>query len=140
MSLPSPKEFYDRYRDDPAAARGAARDLGRELGDFYLRELGMEGGGLAAVAAVLNEFQRAVEGEPNARVEGDRVTMRCTGLCPIMRAALTLDIPWEWLDTNLAWPMIGAIASRAVPDMGLRLPKAKYRGDPECLYIFEAGS
>jgi len=139
MSLPSPREFYESYRDDPEAARRAAREAGREMGALFMRRLGVEGGGLEAVAAVLNEFQRVVHGEPSARVEGGRVTMRCTGSCPIMRAAFTLNIPWEWLDRNLAWPMIGGMASQAVSDIGLRLPLAKYRGDPECLYVFEVG-
>lgn len=139
MSFPSPKEFYERHKNDPAAAKKAAYDIGREMGAFFIHKLDIESGGLEAVAAVLNEFQRAVQGDPNAKVEDGRVTMRCTGFCPIMRAALTLDIPWEWLDANLAWPLIRGIASQVLPDIGLRLPSAKYRGDPECLYIFEVG-
>lgn len=56
-----------------------------------------------------------------------------------MRVVFTLNIPWEWFDRNLAWPMIWGMASQVLPDVGLRLPLAKYRGDPECLYVFEVG-
>lgn len=137
MSLPSPKEFYEEYKNNPTDAGKAAREIGVELGRQLLQKVDVPCGSLEAVAAVLNEFQKEVRGEPNARVQDSKVIMRCTGFCPIMRVALTLNIPWEWLDVNFAWPMIEGIASYVLPDIKLRLPYAKSRGDPECLYIFE---
>lgn len=139
MSFPSPKEFYDRYMNDPEAAKRAAYDIGGEMGTFFIEKLGVKESNLEAVAVVLNEFQRTVQGDPNAAVEGGRVTMRCTGFCPIMRTALTLNLPWEWLDINLAWPMIRGIVSKVKPGISLTLPLAKSRGDPACIYVFEEG-
>jgi len=139
LSLPSPKEFYERFKDDPEGARRAAFGIGREFEEVLLRRSGAQGDGLEVVVAVLNEFQRAVQGEPSARVEGDRVTMRCTGFCPITRASMTLNIPWIWLDANMAWPMIRGIASTIVPDIRLRVPQAKSKGDATCVYVFETG-
>jgi hypothetical protein len=139
MSLPSPKAFYEKYHDNPSEAREVARETGLEIGRNLLNKIKTQAGNLETVAAVLNEFQKEVQGDPNAKVEDGKVTMRCTGFCPIMRAALTLNIPWEWLDSNFAWPMIEGIASYVVPNIKLRLPYAKSRGDPECLYIFETG-
>ena len=137
MSFPSPKDFYERYRDDREGARRAAYELGGQMAQELLLKVGSGGNDLEKVAAVLNEFQKIVQGEPNARVEDGRITMSCRGLCPIMRAAMTLDIPWEWLDRNLALPMFHGMASSIVADMKVRLVSAKYRGDPACIYVFE---
>ena len=130
-------EFYGRYKGDDEGARRAAFKSGQELGRALLRKSGIEGNDLPTVAAVLNEFQKVVQGEPNAKVEGNSVTMRCTGFCPIMRAALTLNISWIWLDENMAWPMFQGITSLIVPEIRVRVPSAKSRGDSDCVYVFE---
>lgn len=137
MSLPSPKEFYERYKGDPEAARGEALKLGRELGSVLMGRLKDPGDDLETVASILNEFQRTVQGEPTAKVEGDKVVMRCSGFCPVTRAAMTLNLPWRWLDDNLAWPLVRGVASTIIPGIKLRVPLTKSRGDPTCVYIFE---
>lgn len=137
MSFLSPKDFYERYKGDDEEARRAAFKIGQDLASVLMQRLGVQGGNLESLAAVLNEFQRMVQGEPNAKVEGTRVTMSCTGFCPVMRAALTLDIPWTWLDTRMAWPMFEGMASHIMASATLSLPLAKSRGDPACDYVFE---
>ncbi|MBN2334254.1 hypothetical protein JXL21_01760 [Candidatus Bathyarchaeota archaeon] len=138
MSLSSPKLFYEQYKDDAEAARKQAFLIGREIGQSLIEKQGIREKNLEALASILNEFQRMVQGEPNARVEGETLTMRCKGFCPIMRAALTLNIPWQWLDYNYALPMFHGMASLIVPGMTIKLLSAKSKGDPECLYLFEA--
>jgi hypothetical protein len=136
--IPSPREFYERYKNDPEAAMRTAFKIGQERGEEIARSLGIQGNDLETLAAVLNEYQRSVQGDPSAKVEGNRVTMRCwTGFCPIMRAALTLGIPWVWLDTNVALPMIRGIASYVIPTIEFKVPSTKSRGDPACIFIFE---
>jgi hypothetical protein len=137
MSFPSPKEFYEKYENNHTDARKVAREIGLGIGRQLLQRLNIQGGSLEAVAAVLNEFQKEVQGEPNALVQDRKVIMRCTGFCPIMRTALTLNIPWKWLDDNFALPLVEGIASYIISDIKLRLPQMKSRGDSECLYIFE---
>jgi len=137
MSIPSPQEFYEQYKNDSESAKKTANKIGLEIGAAYITRLGLKETDLKTVATVLNEFQREIQGDPNARVEGSTVIMRCTGFCPIMRAALTLNISWEWLDTNLALPMIQGIAASVMPSIVLRLVSAKSRGDSACVYVFE---
>jgi hypothetical protein len=137
LSLPSPKEFYELYKDDPEEARSSALELGHKLGNFLKGRLEDSGDDLSKVAALLNEFQRTVQGEPTAKVEGDKVIMRCSGFCPVTRAAMTLNLPWRWLDENLAWPLVRGVASTVIPSINLRVPSAKSLGDPSCVYIFE---
>jgi hypothetical protein len=137
MSLPSPKEFYERYKDDPEKAKNSALEFGQEFGIFLLGKLKAPGDDLETLAAILNEFQRTVQGEPTAKVEGDKVVMQCSGFCPVTRAAMTLNLPWKWLDENLAWPLVQGISSTIIPGIKLRVPSAKSRGDPSCVYIFD---
>lgn len=137
MSLPSPKEFFERHKNDSEEARSSALKFGRELGNILLRRLENPGNDLEAVAAILNEFQRTVQGEPTAKVEGNKVIMHCSGFCPITRAAITLNLPWKWLDENLAWPLVQGVASSIIPNIRLRVPATKSQGDPTCIYIFE---
>jgi hypothetical protein len=108
------------------------------MGQAIIQKLGIGEMNMEALAVILNEFQRMVQGEPNAKVMGSTITMRCKGFCPVMRAALTLNIPWQWLDDNYALPMFHGLASLVIPGMRIRLLSAKSRGDPECLYLFEA--
>ena len=138
MSFIEPKIFYEQFKEDKEAAKKRAYQLGREMGQSLLEKQGIHEKNLEALSSILNEFQRMVQGEPNARVEGDTITMRCKGFCPIMRAALTLNIPWQWLDDNYVLPMFHGMASLIVPNMKIRLLSAKSRGDPLCLYLFEA--
>lgn len=137
MSLTPPKIFYEQFKDDTEAAKKQAFQLGREIGQSLMETLGVCEKNLEALSSILNEFQRMVQGEPNARVEGKTITMRCRGFCPIMRAALTLNIPWQWLDDYYAIPMFHGMASIFVPDMKIKLLSAKSKGDPECHYLFE---
>jgi len=139
LSLPpAPKSFYEQYRWDPEEAKRQAYEFGRIMGQNLMRAIGVVDADLGGLVLVLNEFQRRVHGEPNARVEGETIKMHCRGFCPVMRAAMTHDIPWRWLDEYYALPMFNGLASLFVPNTRVRLLTAKNRGDPECLYLFEA--
>jgi len=97
----------------------------------------IQGGELEDVANIINAAMRTVKGEPSAIVKGNSVTMRNTGFCAIMRAAMALNVPWEWLDTNFAWPWLEGIVSTVRLDMKLRMASARCRGDKTCVHIFE---
>ena len=138
MSFIDPKIFYEQFKDDIKAAKQRAYQLGREMGQSLFEKQGINERNLNALSSILNEFQRTVQGEPNARVDGKTIVMQCRGFCPIMRAALTLNIPWLWLDENYVLPMFHGMASLVSPDIKVKLLSAKSRGDPLCLYHFEA--
>ena len=137
MSLPTPKEFYEKYNNDPEAAKRAAFQIGKEMGQALRQKYNRKGEGLESVAELLNDFMRTVMGKPSARVEGNKVIMRNAGFCAVMRAALTLNMPWEWLDTNYAWPSLHGMASTIIPDIKMKIPSARCRGDSACIHIFE---
>ena len=138
MSFIDPKVFYDQYKDDIKAAKERAYQLGREMGESLFQRLGFKERSLEALSSVMNEFQKMVQGEPNARVEGKAIVMQCKGFCPIMRAAITLSIPWQWLDEYYVLPMFDGMASLVDPNLKVKLLSAKSRGDALCLYRFEA--
>ena len=133
-----PKIFWEQFKENTEAAKKHAFQRGREMGQFLMEKQGIHEKNLEALSSILNEFQRMVQGEPNARVEGNTITMHCKSFCPIMRAALTLNLPWQWLDDNYALPLFQGMASFIVPDMKIKLLSAKSKGDAECLYLFEA--
>jgi hypothetical protein len=138
LSFLDPKIFYDQYKDDIEAAKRSAYQLGREMGESLFQRHGVNERSLEALSSILNEFQRMVQGEPNARVEGEAIVMQCRGFCPIMRAALTRNIPWQWLDEYYVLPMFDGMASLVDPNLRVKLLLAKSRGDAVCLYRFEA--
>jgi hypothetical protein len=138
LSFIQPKIFYEQFKEDTEAAKKRAFQLGREIGQSLMEKQDIHEKNLQALSSVLNEFQRMVQGDPNAKVEGNTITMHCRGFCPIMRAALTLNIPWQWLEDNYALPMFHGMTSLISPDMKIRLLLAKSKGDAECFYLFEA--
>jgi hypothetical protein len=137
MSIPSPAEFYREFKDNPSAGKKEAFQIGEEMGRLLKRKYNIREEGLEAVAKVLNAAMRSVKGEETARVEGDRVMMINTGFCAVMRAAITLNVPWEWFDTNFAWPWLEGIVYTVRHDVKLRIPSARCRGDKACLHVFE---
>lgn len=137
MSFISPKDFYEQFKNDSNAAKKTAFQIGRDMAQILKKKYNIQGGGLEAVAEILNATMRTVKGEQSAKVEGNRVTMHNTGFCAIMRAALTLGVPWEWLDANFAWPWLEGIVSLVKPEMKLRMSSARCRGDEACIHIFE---
>lgn len=139
MSFPSPKEFYDQFKADSEAAKRKAFQLGVEMGQELKRRYSIHGQDLEAVAAILNAAMRAVKGGLSIRVsvEDQRVILQNAGFCAVMRAALTLKIPWEWLDENFAWPWLEGIASVVMPRVKLSVQSARCRGDTACVHMFE---
>lgn len=107
--------------------------MGRVLKDKY----NIHGDDLRAVAEILGAAMRTERGEHSIRVDGGKVTMCNTGFCPVLQAALTLDVNWEWLDTNFAWPWLEGIVSLIRPDIKLNTPTARCRGDTACIHSFE---
>jgi len=137
MSLPSPAEFYRRFKNDPSAGKKAAFQIGQEMGKALKIKNNIHGKDLEAVAKILNATMRTVQGEATAKVEGGTVTMWNTGFCGVMRAAITLNLPWEWIDTNFAWPWLEGIVSNIRLDTKLRIPSARCRGNKACIHVFE---
>ena len=137
MSWPTPKEFYDRFQGDPEAAKRAAFQIGSEAGQILKQKFNIKGDGLDAVAEILNAAMSAVRSEPSARVEEGRVVKRDRGFCVIMRSALTLNLPWTWLDANYAWPWMEGIVSTVRPDIKMSVQTSRAKGDQVCTNVFE---
>ena len=137
MSWPSPKEFYDSYHGDPEAAKKAAYQIGQETGRILKQSNNLRGDSLEAVAQILNAAMVTVRSEPSAKVEGDRVVKRDRGFCIIMRSSLTLGLPWEWMDTNFAWPWLEGIVSTVRSDIRMRVETSRAKGEQLCTHVFE---
>lgn len=137
MRLPSPKEFYEKYESDPESGRKEAYKKGRELGWDLLKNLTNPKKDLDTIVRLLNEFQKSVQGSPTAKVVGGKIVMECSGFCPIMRAAITMNLPWLWLDENLAWPLLEGLVSAQMPQLKLDIVEMKSKGDNSCIYVFE---
>lgn len=137
MSWPTPKEFYERFQSDPEAAKRAAYQIGRETGQILKQKINIKGDGLDAVAQILNAAMSAMRSEPSAKVEEGRVVKIDRGFCVIMRSAITLNLPWTWLDTNYAWPWLEGIVSTVRSDIKMSVKTSRANGDQLCTHVFE---
>ncbi len=137
MSWPTPKEFYDRFHDDPEAAKKAAYQVGREAGLILKQSNNITGDSLDSVAQILNAAMTSVRSEPSAKVEGGRVVKRDRGFCVIMRSSLTLNLPWDWMDANYAWPWLEGIVSTVRTDVKMSVESSRAKGEPLCTHVFE---
>jgi len=136
LSLPSPSEFYSQFKNNPDEAKRTAFRLGQERGQLLKSRNNIQGDDLEAIAEILNARMEQLMGG-RATVEGNRVVMVNTGFCLVMRASMTLGIPWEWLDTNAAWPSLEGIVSNIRPNIRMTIPSARCRGDKACIHVFE---
>lgn len=136
-AYPSWRDFYNRFRHDIPAARGNAFELGKKTGGMLMTKLSLKGDDLDTLAKVVNAFMEEFKTEPTAKVEGDKVIYRNRSFCLMMVSAKSLNIPWLWLDENVAWPVLAGLASSVNPRAGHRVLKARVRGDSICEHIFE---
>lgn len=137
LSFPRPKEFYEQFKNNPKAARRAAFQVGQKMGQVLKQRYSIQGESLEAVAEILNAAMRILQIESTAKAEGGNVVLRASGFCPIISASVAFNIPWTWLDINLAWPWLEGIASNIRLDIKLTIQAARNRGDSACLHLFE---
>jgi hypothetical protein len=132
-----PRKFYEDFKNDTEAAKRVAFQLGREMGQEWKERYNIQGDDLEAVAEILNAAMRNVVSDPTARVEGNKVIMENRSFCVIMRASLSLNLPWEWMDKYYAWPWLEGIVSVIRPDIKMKVLSARHRGDKVCVHSFE---
>ncbi|GEM_PF-1574895 len=131
-------EFYERFKDTPKnEIKEFSFNQGLSLGKMIIEKAGIKGNDERALAALLREFLKE---EPTAKIlhvgEG-KVLLRNSGFCPLMTAALSLNLPWTWLCEVLGWPFFHGLASAINPKVNLKMIKRREKGDPYCDHLFE---
>jgi hypothetical protein len=137
MSLYSPHEFYQIYKDNPVLGRREAFNIGQRMGLSIRERENIQGESLEDLSELLDFALRDVYGEYTTRVEEGELILCNTGFCAIMRSALNHNIPWMWVDEYFAWPLLEGLTSIMRPDVELIIPSARCRGDKECIHVFK---
>ena len=137
MSLHSPHEFYNRYKDNPVEGKREAFKIGQRMGISLMEEEDIQGEDLEDLTKLIDGAMRQVYGEYTTIIEDGKFSILNTSFCAIMRAALTHNIPWRWVDEHLAWPCLEGLASLVTPEFELHIPSARCRGDKECIHVFK---
>ena len=137
MSLSSPIEFFNQFKNNPGLVKKIAFKMGQEMGLVLKLKKNIQGENLDAVAEILKVAIRMEEGEHSIRVKDGQVTIQNLGFCPVMNAVQNFDLNWEWIDTNFAWPWLEGIVSIIRPDIKLNIHKARCKGDSVCMHSFE---
>jgi hypothetical protein len=131
-------KFYNEFKDAPhEVPRGEAFRMGQALGLSTAQKLHLKGSDANAIATLVNEILGKMKYGAPVVVEGSKAVLRQGYYCPIMVSAMSLKLPWEWLDRNFAWPWMEGIASIANPSVKLSVIRARYRGDAICEHVFE---
>jgi hypothetical protein len=125
MSLYSPHEFYQLYKEDPGLGRREAFNIGQRTGLSIRERENIQGESLEDLSMLLDCALRDVYGDYTTNVEADKLILRNTGFCAIMRAALNHNIPWMWVDEYFAWPILEGLASIIRPDVKLTIHKTR---------------
>ena len=131
------KEFFDQFKNKSGSVKKIAFKLGQEMGKVLKLKHNIQGEDINAVAEILRVATGMEEGEHSIIVKDDQVTMQNIGLCPVTNAVQKIDLNWEWLDTNFAWPWLEGIVSLIRPDIKMNINKARCKGDSVCMHIFE---
>jgi uncharacterized Zn-finger protein len=133
-------EFYWKYKNHKIEEiRKVSFDQGVALGCSLKKQVGIEGEGLEAIAALL---RIVLKDEPTAKimeVEKGRVLLRNSGFCPLMTACLSMNLPWTWLCSALGWPFFHGLASAINPKVNLTMTMRREMGAPYCDHVFEIG-
>jgi hypothetical protein len=111
--------------------------IGQRMGMSIRERENIQGEDLEDLSQLLDCALRDVYGEYATNVEEDKLILRNTGFCAIMRSAFNHNIPWMWVDEYFAWPLLEGLASIIRLDVDLVIPKARCRGDKECIHVFK---
>jgi hypothetical protein len=125
LSIPSPSEFYSQFKNNIEEGKRMAFKIGQECGGKEKSFYNIQGDDLEAIADILNAMAMRFHVGGHATVEENRVVMRNIAFCAVMRASMTLGIPWEWLDSNYAWPYLEGLVSAIRPDIRRSIPSAR---------------
>ena len=138
MSFPPLSKFYAEFKNKPSeAALQEAFKMGREMGLATAKELKVKSNDVNAVATVVNHILTRMKYGAPVTVEGDKAVLRQSYLCPIMVSAVSLKVPWVWLDENFAWPWMKGIAAAVNPGVEFTIKNARCKGDKICEHVFE---
>lgn len=133
-------QFHEKYRDRPVEEiRRFSYEQGLTTGRAMIEQLGIKGKDENAIMALLGAV---LKDEPSAKilsVGGGKVLLRNSGFCPVMTAALSLNLPWAWLCQVLGWPFFHGLASAVDPQVNLTMARCRVKGNHSCDHIFEKG-
>lgn len=130
--------YYDRFGDDALqVSKSYFSQAGKMLGQNLKSSLNIVGSDANAVAAAINAFIMQAAGTPGAcKVEGDKVVCDNEGFCPVMEAVKMVNVPWDKIDLNYAWPMFEGIALAINPNAKMEVRESRHRGDKRCRHVF----
>jgi len=137
LTIPPLSEFWTRFKNDPEACQHELFEVGKEICRSLVRQHGIGGRDLNAVATLIDTFVGQYQGNKEIVVEGNEVKLTTSAFCPIMTTALTQKIPWTWLCPNAGWPIILGVACSIIPDLKHRVVTWRAKGDAFCTHVFE---
>lgn len=137
IQIPSWSDFYRAYKNDPEKGQRWAFDYGKTIGQGLMTKLNLKANDLDTLAKVLNAFFKEIKTESSAKVEGNKVVVQNRTFCGIMISAKEYNIPWLWLDENVAWPLMQSLADAVNPNIKHRVNSARVRGDEVCEHVWE---
>lgn len=139
MEHTSLSKFYDKFKNaPPETAQKVAFEMGQARGRSFAQKIGLKGNDVEALAKLGNAmFREQKWGDSSWTVEGDKVVLRAGYYCFVMVAAMSLKLPWDWLDQNYGWPFLKGVASAVNPNIEFKVGKWRCKGDPICEHFFE---
>ena len=135
LNIPTTSEFYNQFKNNTEEGKRVVFKLGQESGELVKSSNNIREDNLETIADILNAMDAILNMGRHAKVEENRVVVRNTAICYIMRASLTLGIPLEWLDINYVWPYLEGLVSTIRSDVTQKIPLARCRGYEVCMYV-----
>lgn len=130
-------DFYEKFKNSPPeVVKKMAFEQGMEAGRALAQQMNIQGEDVSVIAGILRVILRD---EPMAEIEvtGNKVRLKNEGFCPMMYVSTSLNLPWDWMCSNLGWPFFHGLGAAIVPDIELRIIKWRNRGDPYCDHVYE---
>jgi hypothetical protein len=138
LEHPSLSKFYDKFKNEPPeTAQKVAFEMGQARGRSFAQKIGLKGNDLETLAMLGNAAFRELKWGDSWTVEADKAVLRAGYYCPVMVAAMSLKLPWEWLDQNFAFPFLKGFASAVNPNIEFKIGKQRCKEDPICEHFFE---
>lgn len=128
-------EFYNKFKDDPDAAKEEAFKLGEAMGKAYTSKHNIKGEDIETMSKVLNAILQQTS--TVTTIQGNKAIVANKGFCPIMASSMSLNLPWKWLCSNFGWPVVQGIVHSVNPNAKLNIGSWRATGGKVCEHIYE---
>lgn len=129
-------KFYKEYKNKPPdVVKKLTFEMGKQTGSNLIKQHQISGNNFEKLLGLFDILLKDKSlHEITSYKNGIRVKIE--GFCLITHKTTSLEIPGEWLCSNVGWPFFHGLGASAFPNVRFESVHCRNQGDPYCLLAY----